>query len=45
MDIVEDNKDISDFSGQGDDLAVITPDILCIPCNNKRKKNARHFNY
>ena len=35
--IVRDNKYFSDFSLQGDDLAVITPDILRIPRKNKRK--------
>ena len=37
IDIVGDNKDLSDLSLYGDDLKGITPDILCIPCKNKRK--------
>ena len=27
------------MSGQGDDLESVTPDNLCIPRKNKRKKN------
>ena len=38
IDIFEENKNISDFYGQGDDLPGITPDILRIPRKNKRKK-------
>ena len=38
IDIVKDKKDLSDLSGQGDDLSGIKPDILCIPRKNKRKK-------
>ena len=41
LDIVRDNKDISDLYLHGDDLASITPDILHIPQENKRK-NSRH---
>ena len=37
IDIFEENKDLYDFSWQGDDLVGITPDILCIPCKKKRK--------
>ena len=39
MDIFKENKDLSDFSGQGYDLSGIKPDILCTPRKNKRKKN------
>ena len=44
IDIVKENKDISDLSLHGNDLEVITPDIICIPSKNKRKKS-RHFNH
>ena len=44
MDIFKENKDLSDFSGQGYDLLGIKPDILCTHRNNKRKKS-RHFDY
>ena len=44
INIFKENKDISGLSGQGDDLAGITPDIFRIPSNNKRKKT-RHFDY
>ena len=37
IDIIKDNKHISGLSGQGDDLAGITPYILRIPRKNKRK--------
>ena len=37
MQIVKDNKDLSGLSLPGDDLAGITPDILCIPRKNKRR--------
>ena len=38
IDILKENKDISDLSGQGDYLAGITPDIIRIPHKNKRQK-------
>ena len=38
IDIIRDNKYVSGFSGQGDDLAGITPDNLCIPSKNKINK-------
>ena len=44
MDIFKENKDLSDFSGQGYDLSGIKPDILCTPRKNKRKES-RHFDY
>ena len=37
IDIVKDNTDPSNLSLPGDDLAGITPYILCIPRNNKIK--------
>ena len=43
IDIVRDNKDISDLSLPGDDLAGITPDILCIPRKNKINKTPDTF--
>ena len=39
-----DNKDFSDLSLPGDDLAGTTPDILCIPHKNKIKQS-RHFDH
>ena len=36
--MIKDNKHVSDFSGQGYDLAGITPDNLRIPRKNKRNK-------
>ena len=38
IDIVRDNKDISDLSLRRDDLAGIAPYIICILRKNKRKK-------
>ena len=38
IDIHKDNENISDLSGLGDDLSIVTPDNLCIPRDNKRKK-------
>ena len=38
IDIFKDNKYLSGLSLPGDYLAGITPDILCIPRNNKREK-------
>ena len=37
-DIVRDNKYLSDLSMPGDGLAGITPAILCIARNNKRRQ-------
>ena len=36
--IVKENKDFFYLSLHGYDLAGITPDIICIPFKNKRKK-------
>ena len=38
MKIHRDNKDVSDFSVQGESLSIVTPDRKLIPCNNKRNK-------
>ena len=38
IDIHKDNGNVSLLSEQGDDLASVTPDNLCIPRKNKRKK-------
>ena len=38
IDIVKDNKDISNLSLLVYYLTCIPPDILCITCKNKRKK-------
>ena len=45
IDIIKDNKYLSDLSGQGHDLSGTTPYILRIPRNNKRKKSSRNFDY
>ena len=36
--IQKDNLSASGFYEQGESLSSATRDILCIPCNNKRKK-------
>ena len=38
IDIHRDNLSISVLSGQGKSLSSVSPDIICIPCKNKRKK-------
>ena len=32
------NENVSGFSRQGESLASVTPDKICITCQNKRKK-------
>ena len=38
IDIHRDNLSVSIFSGQGESLSSVSPDILRIPSKNKRKK-------
>ena len=38
IDIHRDNLSVSIFSGQGESLSSVSPNILRIPCNNKGNK-------
>ena len=39
IDIWKENLSVSVLSGHGESLSSVTPDTLCIPRKNKRKKN------